>query len=147
MLFRSFGHHLQSLGGLEQIITQAQEAAPEQANLFSVANELNADCLMGIWVARVQEEGRLEEGDEDEILAALENIGDDKLSTNAGVEADASTFDHGTSEQRQVWFEVGKETGDVDACFKVFNDLADGTLEEELHAGADAANAGTGTTG
>jgi predicted metalloprotease len=138
-----FGHHLQNIGGLGEAVSEAQAEVPDAANLLSVANELHADCLMGIWMSTVDDEKRLEPGDLDEVLTALEKIGDDRLSKDAGVIAEAETFDHGTSEQRQVWFGVGFETQDADACAVVFDDLNDGTLEKELQAGADAANAST----
>ncbi|MBU6362923.1 MAG: neutral zinc metallopeptidase [Acidobacteria bacterium] len=144
-----FGHHLQTIGGLGEAVSAAQADNPEAANLLSVANELHADCLMGLWMSSVDDEKRLEPGDLDEVLTTLEKIGDDKLSADAGVEADASTFDHGTAEQRQTWFGVGFETKDPEACSKVFDDMNDGTLEQELQAGADSANGGaaTDTTG
>jgi len=101
---------------------------------------LHADCLMGEWMSSVDDEKRLEPGDLDEVLTTLEKIGDDKLSESVGEQADPETFDHGTAEQRQTWFGVGFETRDIEACNKVYDDLADGTLSEELQAGADAAN-------
>jgi predicted metalloprotease len=144
VLGHEFGHHLQNIAGLGEAVTEAQAAIPDAANLLSVANELHADCMMGIWMSSVDDEKRLEPGDLDEVLVALEKIGDDRLSADAGVVAEASEFDHGTSEQRQVWFGVGFETQDADKCAIVFDDLEDGTLEEELKAGADAANASSG---
>ncbi len=144
VLGHEFGHHLQTLGGLGEAVSSAQADNPEVANLLSVANELHADCLMGMWMSSVDDEKRLEPGDLDEVLTALDKIGDDKLSANAGQQADAATFDHGTAEQRQVWFGVGFGTQDADACAKVFDDLEDGTLAEELQAGADAANQSSG---
>ena len=143
ILGHEFGHHIQSISGVGEAVSEAQAEIPDFANMLSVANELHADCLMGIWMSSVDDEKRLEPGDLDEALATLEKIGDDKLSESAGVEADAATFDHGTAEQRQVWFGVGFETQDVEACTKVYDDLEDGTLAEELQAGADAANAST----
>lgn len=145
VLAHEFGHHLQSLSGLGEAIGDAQADNPDAANLLSVANELHADCLMGMWMSSVDDEKRLEPGDLGEVLTTLEKIGDDKLSASAGVEADAASFDHGTAEQRQTWFGVGFETQDADACSKVFDDLDDGTLEQELQAGADAANAASTT--
>lgn len=126
-----FSHHLQTLGGLEDVLDQAAEEKPEIANLISVANELNADCLMGIWMSSVDDEKRLEPGDIEEVLGALDKIGDDNLSADAGVEADPSEFDHGTSLQRITWFAEGFESQDVDACSKVFDDLFDGTLAKD----------------
>ncbi|MFM8829362.1 MAG: neutral zinc metallopeptidase [Actinomycetota bacterium] len=135
-----FGHHIQELAGVGEAVSGAQADAPDIANLLSVANELHADCLMGAWMSSVDDEKRLEPGDLDEVLTTLEKIGDDKLSESVGEQADPETFDHGTAEQRQTWFGVGFQTKDVEACNKVYDDLADGTLSEELQAGADAAN-------
>ncbi|MFM8560748.1 MAG: neutral zinc metallopeptidase [Solirubrobacterales bacterium] len=126
-----FGHHLQTLSGIEEVVDQAAEENPEVANLISVAYELNADCLMGIWMSSVDDEKRLEPGDLEEVLGALDKIGDDNLSVDAGVEVDPSEFNHGTSAQRIYWFAEGFDTQDIDACSKVFDDLLDGTLEEE----------------
>jgi len=135
-----FGHHIQELAGVGEAVSGAQADVPEIANLLSVANELHADCLMGEWMSSVNGESRLEPGDLDEVLTVLEKIGDDKLSESVGEQADPETFDHGTAEQRQTWFGVGFETRDIEACNKVYDDLADGTLSEEVQAGADAVN-------
>ena len=129
-----FSHHLQTLGGLEEVVDKGAEENPEFANLISVANELNADCLMGIWMSSVDDEKRLEPGDIEEVLGALDKIGDDNLSADAGVEADPSEFDHGTSLQRITWFAEGFESQDVDACSKVFDDLFDGTLAKDTNS-------------
>jgi predicted metalloprotease len=143
ILGHEFGHHVQEIAGVGDVVRGAKAELPEMANMLSVANELHADCLMGIWMSSVDDEKRLEPGDLDEALTTLGKIGDDNLSESAGVEADAATFEHGTSEQRQVWFGVGFETQDIEACHKVYDDLEDGTLAEEMQAGADAANAST----
>ena len=129
-----FSHHLQTLGGLEEVVDKGAEENPEFANLISVANELNADCLMGIWMSSVDDEKRLEPGDIEEVLGALDKVGDDNLSADAGVEADPSEFDHGTSLQRITWFAEGFESQDVDACSKVFDDLFDGTLAKDTNS-------------
>ena len=129
-----FGHHLQTLSGIEEVVTQAEEENPEIANLISVAYELNADCFMGIWMSSVDDQKRLEPGDLDEVINVLNNIGDDKLSADAGVKADPSEFDHGTSAQRLYWFSEGFNTQDIDACSKVFDDLFDGTLERDVRS-------------
>lgn len=126
-----FGHHLQTLIGLEEVIDQGVEDNPEAANLISVAYELHADCLMGMWMSSVDDQKRLEPGDLEEVLGALDKIGDDRLSADAGVESDPDEFNHGTSAQRIYWFAEGFDTQDIDACNKVFDDLFDGTLEED----------------
>lgn len=131
-----FGHHLQTLSGIEREVDKGIEENPDAANLISVAYELSADCLMGIWMSSVDDEKRLEPGDLEEVLGALDKIGDDRLSADAGVEADPSEFSHGTSAQRIFWFAEGFDTQDVDACSKVFDDLFDGTLEKEVYSGS-----------
>lgn len=138
-----FGHHVQALSGISAAAEKAVASNPDAANLISVANELGADCLMGVWMSTVRDEGRIQEGDVDEVLGALERIGDDRLTADAGQAADASTFDHGTSAQREYWFAQGYDTGDVEKCGVIYDDLTNGTLEKELKAGADAVNAST----
>ena len=123
-----------ALVAFEEVADKGAEENPEFANLISVANELNADCLMGIWMSSVDDEKRLEPGDIEEVLGALDKIGDDNLSADAGVEADPSEFDHGTSLQRITWFAEGFESQDVDACSKVFDDLFDGTLAKDTNS-------------
>ncbi len=142
-----FGHHVQNLVGVSAEAGKQSADNPEIANLISVADELHADCMMGLWLSSVNDEGRLEVGDIDEVLTTLSKIGDDKLTADAGQAADASTFDHGTSKERAKWFEVGYTSGDPAKCATVYDDLGDGTLSAELQAGADAVNGATDTTG
>ena len=46
-----FGHHLQSILGVEPQVRQAQQADPSRANELSVKLELQADCFAGVWVS------------------------------------------------------------------------------------------------
>ena len=138
-----FGHHVQALTGISEATSKAIEGNPDAANLMSVANELGADCLMGAWMSTVRDEGRIQQGDVQEVLGALERIGDDRLTADAGQAADASTFDHGTSAQREYWFTQGYDTGDVEKCGVIYDDLTNGTLAKDLQAGADAVNSST----
>ncbi|MFZ4756055.1 MAG: neutral zinc metallopeptidase [Miltoncostaeaceae bacterium] len=138
-----FGHHVQALSGISEATSKAVEDNPDAANLMSVANELSADCLMGAWMSTARDEGRIEDGDIEEVLGALERIGDDRLTADAGQAADAATFNHGTSAQREYWFAQGYDTGDVEKCGVMYDDLVNGTLEKELKAGADAVNSST----
>jgi len=138
-----FGHHVQALSGISKTIGDAAASKPEVANLLSVTTELGADCFMGAWMSTLRDEGRIEPGDIDEVMAALARIGDDTLTADAGQAADASTFDHGTSAQRDYWFAKGYDTGDVEACGVIYDDLLNGTLEKQLQDGADAVNSST----
>lgn len=135
-----FGHHLQTLSGEEAQLETLKQQNPDAANLISAANELNADCLMGTWMATVDDEGRLDEGDLGEVYDVLGKIGDDTLSVDAGEAANASTFDHGTTLQRQYWFTVGFDSGDTAKCDGVFDDLQSGALADEMQQAADEAN-------
>ena len=138
-----FGHHVQSISGISEAVGGAAASNPKLANLLSVTNELGADCLMGAWMSTLRDDGRIEAGDIDEVMAALARIGDDRLTADAGQTADASTFDHGTSAQRDYWFAQGYDSGDVEKCGVIYDDFSDGTLEKELQAGADAVNSET----
>ena len=138
-----FGHHVQALSGILEATREAVAENPDAANLLSVAKELSADCLMGAWMSTARDEGRIEDGDIEEVLGALTRIGDDSLTADAGQVADATAFDHGTSAQREYWFAQGYDTGDVEKCGVMYDDLLDGTLEKELNAGADAVNSST----
>jgi predicted metalloprotease len=138
-----FGHHVQALSGILEATREAVAKNPDAANLMSVAKELSADCLMGAWMSTARDDGRIEDGDIDEVLGALTRIGDDSLTADSGQVADAATFDHGTSAQREYWFAEGYDTGDVEKCGVMYDDLLNGTLEKELKAGADAVNSST----
>jgi predicted metalloprotease len=138
-----FGHHVQALSGISKTIGDAAASKPEVANLLSVTTELGADCFMGAWMSTLRDEGRIEAGDIDEVMAALARIGDDQLTADSGQAADAATFDHGTSAQRDYWFAKGYDTGDVEACGVIYDDLLNGTLVKQLQDGADAVNSST----
>ena len=138
-----FGHHVQALSGISKTIEDAAASNPKVANLLSVTTELGADCFMGAWMSTLRDDGRIEAGDINEVMAALARIGDDRLTADAGGAADASTFDHGTSAQRDYWFAKGYDSGDVEACGVIYDDLLNGTLEKQLQNGADAVNSST----
>lgn len=107
-------HELGILGEANRIRARVGEA---ESNAISVRIELQADCYSGIWARLVDEKlGTLEHGDIGEALNAARQIGDDTLQRNAGRVPMPHTFTHGTSEQRQRWFSIGYETGDLRAC-------------------------------
>lgn len=108
-------HHVQNeLGILEQANRYRAQAVQTEANAMSVRIELQADCLSGVWGARVQ--GLLEPGDIEEALNAAQKIGDDYLMRQAGRVPNPHSFTHGTSAQRQRWFARGFEEGRIAAC-------------------------------
>lgn len=111
------GHHVQNLLGINQQVRQLQQrASKKEANQLSVKMELQADCFAGIWGKYVQERGLLEMGDLDKAMKTAEAIGDDRLQKQSGGAVVPDSFTHGTSAQRQAWFERGFKTGDLNAC-------------------------------
>ncbi len=112
------GHAVQDqlgiLGQANQIRSQASET---ESNAISVRVELQADCFSGIWAAAAQDQfGSLERGDIAEAMNAAKQIGDDTLQRNSGRTVQPHTFTHGTSDQRQRWFQRGYESRDLTQC-------------------------------
>jgi predicted metalloprotease len=114
VIAHEFGHHVQNLLGIFDRVEQAQQLSPEDRNALSVRLELQADCLAGVWANSARR--LLEPGDLDEGLNAAAAVGDDRIQQEAGQRIDRETFTHGSSEQRQRWFEAGFEGGDINAC-------------------------------
>jgi predicted metalloprotease len=88
----------------------------EQANAYSVRVELQADCYAGVWANYAGQKNLLDSGDIEEALNAAEQIGDDTLQKRMQGYAVPKTFNHGTSAQRQTWFERGYESGNPNDC-------------------------------
>lgn len=118
VLAHEVGHHVQSLLGISaQVQRQRTGLEPAQANALSVRQELQADCFAGIWGHHADRSRQLlERGDIEEGLAAAAAIGDDRLQRQARGDVSPESFTHGTSAQRQRWFETGLRTGSIDAC-------------------------------
>ncbi len=111
-------HHVQNeLGILDRANQQRAQLDEAGSNEISVRIELQADCFSGVWANRAQDRfGTLEPGDIAEAMNAAAQIGDDTLQRNAGRTVQPESFTHGTSQQRQDWFERGYKTGDIGAC-------------------------------
>lgn len=112
------GHHVQNLMGLTSQVEQARRRVSEREyNALSVRLELQADCFAGIWAHHNQKtRGILEPGDVEEALNAAAAIGDDALQRKSQGQVVPDSFTHGTSAQRQRWFQAGLERGEVQAC-------------------------------
>lgn len=105
------------LGILSQATAIRQRVDTEESNAISVRIELQADCYSGIWARHVQARfGTLEPGDIEEAMNAAKQIGDDTLQRSAGKRPMPHTFTHGSAEQRQRWFAVGYQNGNLSAC-------------------------------
>jgi uncharacterized protein len=113
------GHHVQNLLGILPRVQQQQQAAQGKAaaNHLQVEVELQADCLAGVWANHSQQQWNLlEPGDVDAALRTAAAIGDDTLQKQAQGYAVPDSFTHGTSAQRQRWFNAGFKGGTVASC-------------------------------
>lgn len=109
------GHHVQhQLGITDQVHSARGRVSEAEYNALSVKLELQADFFAGVWAHHAQRtKGLLEPGDIEEAMLAAESIGDDKLQLESQGHVRPDAFTHGTSAQRQRWFQLGYETGDM----------------------------------
>ncbi len=117
------GHHVQNaLGILEDVRMRSPHLSEEESNQVSVRVELQADFLAGIWAHHAQKvKNILEPGDLQEALNAATAIGDDRLQRMQTGHVIPDSFTHGTSEQRERWFRLGFETGDLRRLLEPFS--------------------------
>jgi len=112
------GHHVQTLLGISEQVREAQSRAGRaEANALSVLQELQADCLAGVWAHHAERTRQiLEPGDVEEALNAAAAIGDDQLQGQAQGRVAPDSFTHGTSTQRVRWFKTGFTSGELRRC-------------------------------
>lgn len=113
------GHHVQTLLGVSARISAARQRGErlEGDNGLLVRQELQADCLAGVWAHHAQRRLQwLEPGDLEEALNAANAIGDDRLQRQARGQVRPDAFTHGTSAQRVRWFRSGFDSGLPGRC-------------------------------
>ena len=112
------GHHVQDeLGITRKVDSMRSRMNQQQANALSVRVELQADCFAGLWAHYSQNSKQwLDPGDIEAAMNAAAKIGDDTLQRNAGRAVVPESFTHGTSAQRQHWFQAGYQGGSVKNC-------------------------------
>jgi len=122
VIAHEYGHHVQTLTGVSQQVQTAQQRAAGQAeaNRYSVALELQADCYAGVWAANAAAVSNgqvaLESGDLEEGMKTANAIGDDNLQRRGGGRVSPEGFTHGSSAQRVEWLRRGYQTGDPTVC-------------------------------
>jgi uncharacterized protein len=122
VIAHEFGHHVQTLTGASQQVQKAQQAArsQEEANQYSIALELQADCYAGVWAARAADVSggsvALERGDMEEGLKTAQAIGDDMIQKRMQGRVTPEAFTHGTAAQRMEWLGRGYNSGDPNQC-------------------------------
>lgn len=113
------GHHVQTLLGVSAKVQAARQRGErmEGDNGLLVRQELQADCLAGVWAYQAQQRlNWLEPGDIEEALNAANAIGDDRLQQQGQGRVVPDSFTHGTSQQRVRWFKTGFAKGDINQC-------------------------------
>ncbi len=112
------GHHVQNLLGISARMDQMRARVSEtEYNAMSVRLELQADCFAGVWANHAQASRQLlEQGDVEEAMNAAAKIGDDALQRSSGRSVVPESFTHGSSAQRQRWFDNGLKNGSVKRC-------------------------------
>ena len=117
-----YGHHVQDLQGT---IGRAQQGV-QGAQGNSVRTELQADCYAGIWAhyaAVTKQAGTdvtylepLSDKDIADALSAASSVGDDRIQKQATGQINPEQWTHGSSVERQKWFSVGYQNGDIKMC-------------------------------
>ena len=112
------GHHVQNQLGISAKVDQMRgRVSKTEYNALSVRLELQADCFAGVWAHHAQTARQiLEQGDVEEAMNAAAKIGDDALQRASGGTVVPESFTHGSSAQRQRWFNNGLQNGDIKAC-------------------------------
>jgi uncharacterized protein len=126
VLSHEIAHHVQTVLGINQQVRDRQQADPSSANDLSIRMELQADCFAGVWASSVYVDAtetlegdrvlELEPGEIHDALEAAAAVGDDRIQEAATGRIDPESWTHGSSEQRERWFQTGYETGDPSSC-------------------------------
>ena len=116
-----YGHHVQDLLGA---LGRAQQD-PQGATSGSVRTELQADCYAGLWAhyATTTKDANgtaylqaITASDIRSALSAASAVGDDRIQSQSSGRVNQDTWTHGSSAERQHWFQTGYQTGQLNAC-------------------------------
>ncbi len=110
------GHHVQKLLGIEGKVQRMRQSDPREANPLSVRLELQADCFAGVWANSTEQRKIIDQSDVSAGLKAAAAVGDDRLQRMTTGRVMPETFTHGTSAQRDHWFQQGLDSGKISAC-------------------------------
>ena len=102
-----YRHHVQNALGINAEMHRCQQQDPSNYNVYSIALELQADCLAGVWANDAEIE---------EALDAAAAVGDDTTQQPTQGRVDPESWTHGSSEQRVRRFDIGVASGDPNRC-------------------------------
>ena len=111
-----FGHHIQNLAGVMDR-TDRTDTGPTSD---SVRTELQADCFAGAWVTAASTTEDVDgvtflkpvtDAQVADALNAASVIGDDRIQEMGSGQVNPETWTHGSSEQREKWFQTGLKNG------------------------------------
>ena len=116
VIAHEIGHHVQKILGIEPKVQRLRQTNPGASNQLSVLLELQADCLAGIWAHSTKERKIIDASDVRSALGAAAAVGDDRLQRMSRGQVNPESFTHGSSAQRQQWFESGLNSGRLSSC-------------------------------
>ena len=117
VIAHEIGHHVQNqMGLMAEVEKKSRNASDSVRNALSVRQELQADCLAGVWGHSAAARGKLEPGDVESGIAAATAVGDDRIQKQTRGYVSPESFTHGSSAQRVKWFKIGLQSGDIRQC-------------------------------
>ena len=111
-----YGHHVQDMVGTERRLRALQTRDPHERNAVSVRVELQADCFAGVWGHSAYGAGKVSKEEIAQALDAASAVGDDRIQKEMRGRVNPETFTHGSSAERQKWFNAGMTSGDPASC-------------------------------